>query len=205
MSENVLSLRLYKTPFSLAYWRTSARQLGDLRMLSLAAVFIALRALFSFLYVPLSPSLRVYFYFLVDGFGAMLYGPVVALFAGGLGDILGFIINPTGAYFPGYTLTAILVAFVNALFFYRTRISVVKIVLCKVVVNVFLYMGLNSLWNSIIYGKAFYVFLASSVVKNLVMLPLEIILLILLFRLMIPPLRRMRLVPPDLPEHISFI
>lgn len=38
----------------------------------------------------------------------MLFGPVVGGIMGGIGDILKFLIKPTGPYFFGYTLNAML-------------------------------------------------------------------------------------------------
>ena len=50
-------------------------------------------------------------------------------------DILGFILQPTGDFFPGYTLSTMAGVLVYALCFYRARITVLRIVLANLVVN----------------------------------------------------------------------
>ena len=69
----------------------------------------------------------------------------------------------------------------------------------------FFNMLLGSLWNSMMMGKAFYYYLAKSVVKNLVLLPLETALMVLIFRLMNPLLIHLRLIPENSSRHIPFL
>ena len=56
--------------------------------------------------------------------------------------------------------------------------------------------------NKILPGNAFWFYAAKSLVKNTIMIPIEVILLLILFRALSPMLRRMHLVPvePDGPS-----
>ena len=89
------------SPFSGSYWRTAARELQNLRMLTLAAIVVALRIVLSGLYIPLGDNLNIFFGYFVNGLGAAIYGPVVALLSGFATDILGYFVHPTGPFFPG--------------------------------------------------------------------------------------------------------
>ena len=146
--------RFFKTPFSPAYWRCAAGELSNIRILAVAALFMALDFVISSMFIPVGENLRIYFSFFVKALGCMIYGPVVGLVTGFAGDILGYFVHPNGAFFPGYTLTSMLSALTYALFFYRTKITVLKIFCCKLFINVFINIGLaverDAVWQGIL-------------------------------------------------------
>ena len=107
----------------------------------------------------------------------MLFGPVVGAVMGGMGDVIKFLMHPTGPFFPGYTLTALLSGLVYGVFFYRYSVSWSRCFLGKLFVNFFLNIVLNTLWSSILYGKGFWIILGPRIWKNLALLPVETILL----------------------------
>ena len=117
MYKNPESLTL-ASPFSRSYWRTALRELQNLRMLTLAAIVVALRIVLSGLYIPLGDNLNIFFGYFVNSLGAAIYGPVVALLSGFATDVLGYFVHPTGPFFPGYVLSTMLGSFFYALFFY---------------------------------------------------------------------------------------
>lgn len=196
---------LFSTPFSLSYWKTASSELKNLRMLAVAALFIGLRIVASAFFIPIGANLRIYFSFFVNALGSLIYGPVFALMTGFSADILDFMLHPTGAFFPGYVLSSMAGALVYALFFYRARITVLRVFLCKLSVNLFVNVGLGSLWSAILYEKGFYFYMAKSVVKNLTMLPIEVILLVLFFRMVLPVTQKTGLIPPLATKKIPLI
>ena len=149
-------------------------------------------------------NLKISFGFFLNALGSLIYGPFVGILTGFATDILGTIIHPIGPFFPGYTLTAMAGSFVYALFFYRARITVRRVVLCKLCVNLFVNVGLNCLWSAILYSKGYFYYLAKSLAKNLVMLPIEVVILLAFLRLMLPIVARAGLVPPQPTKHIPF-
>ena len=84
---------------------------------------------------------------------------------------------------------------VYGLFFYRARLSVARIALCKAVINVFVNILMGSLWSAMLFQKGYLYYLSKSVVKNLLLLPAEILLLVLLYQVLLPVLTRMKLIP----------
>ena len=54
----------------------------------------------------------------------MLFGPVVGGIMGGIGDILKFLIKPTGPYFFGYTLNAMLGPVIYGIFLLSSSDSI---------------------------------------------------------------------------------
>ena len=191
------------SPFSPGYWRTAARELKNLRMLTLAAIVVALRIVLSGFYIPLGDNLNIFFGYLVNGLGSAVYGPVAALLSGFAADILGYIVHPTGPFFPGYVLSTMLGSFVYALFFYRARITLPRVVLAKLTVNLAVNVGLGSLWSAIQYSKGYYYYLAKGLVKNLGLLPVEVLLLWLFLRAMVPVCVRIGLLPRQTRENTA--
>lgn len=183
------------SPFSRSYWRTALRELRNLRMLTLAAIVVALRIVLGGLYIPLGDNLNIFFGYFVNGLGAAIYGPVVALLSGFATDVLGYFIHPTGPFFPGYVLSTMLGSFFYALFFYRARITLPRIIGAKLTVNLLVNVGLGALWSAIQFSKGYYYYLVKSLVKNIGMLPIEVVLLWLFLRAMAPVCARNGLLP----------
>lgn len=183
------------SPLSPDYWKSAASEVKNPKMLALAALFIALNIVLASFFIPVGESLRIYFTFFVKALGAMIYGPVLALYTGFIGDILGYVIHPTGPFFFGYTISSMLGAMVYGLFFYRARIGVVRIAVCKLTVNLFVNVLLGSLWSAMLYGKGYYFYFVKSTIKNITLLPFEVLTLLVFFQIMIPILASTRLFP----------
>ena len=206
MQKNTMSSTLYRTPFSAAYWKQAAADAKNIRMLTLAALLIALRLILSNFYIPVAQGMNIYFGYLLNALGAAIYGPIMGIITGFVVDILGFILTPSQyGFFFGYTITAMAGSFLYALFLYRTRVSIVRIALAKTAVNVFVNILMGALWSSMLFSKGYLYYMARSVVKNVVMLPVEILLLYLFFQVMLPILSQMRLAPAQPGKRIPFI
>lgn len=177
--------------FSAAYWTCAAKEFRTVRSLIFAGLTIALGIALNLLKIPLGVSLRITPAFLAFVLGAAVFGPEVGLLAGLSYDLLGFFLFPSGVFFPGYTLSAMLEFFIYGLFLYRHRITVSRIFAAKFVVDFGVHVGLGALWSAALYGKAYYYYFVKSLFKNAVMLPIEVVALVLLFRVLLPVLSRL--------------
>lgn len=184
-----ISDRIEDSIFSHSYWRMAVNEKNKTNILAITAFMIALQIAMSSFFIPVGENLRIYFSFVTTAVSCLIGGPVLALCYGFIADNLGFVLHPLGAYFPGYTLTAMSGAFLYAIFFYHKRITVTRIFLCKLTVNLFVNVLMGSLWSAMIMGKAYYYYLAKSIVKNTLMLPIEVILLVSVFQLILPILQ----------------
>ena len=172
------------------YWRCAFGELKKLRILCLAAVMAGLIVAVELIYIPVGENLRIMFSFLLLALCGAISGPVVTAMVGVVSDILGAVIFPSGAFFPGYTLTAVVTSLLFALFLYRQRITVLRLACCKLSVNLFANVLLNSVWSSILMGKGYVYYLSKSIVKNALLLPIEILMLAFMFGALYPLLRR---------------
>ena len=84
-----------------------------------------------------------------------LLGAPAAMLVGGLGDLVGAHLFPQGAYFPGFTLTNVLVGLVCGLVLHKRKPTLLRVciaVICSMLIN----WLLNSLWLSILYTSRGY-------------------------------------------------
>ena len=193
---------MYAHPFSARYWRDAAGELRDLRKLVFAALMIAMCIVLAQIpSVPLFGGARVTWGFLARSVCAWVCGPVLGLLFAFAEDNLSFFLTGGGGYpyFPGYTLTTMLGVFTYALFFYRAPLTVRRIFCAKLLTNV-QNVVLGALWMAILNSNGafslatWYASASLSAVKNLIMLPVQTVLLALLFAALLPALRRAGLV-----------
>lgn len=187
---------------SMRYWGIAAGEMKKLNMIIFASMVIALSVIINSMFIPVGENLKIKFTFLVLSIGAMIYGPVVGIFAGAVLDTLSYIIMPSGVYFPGYTLSLMLSCLVYGLFFYRSQITVFKIFSAKFIINYFINVGLGSLWSSMLMGKGYIYYFTKSIVKNTLMLPIEVIMLVVLLQLTVPVLVRLGIVTEQKKDRI---
>lgn len=187
------------SPLTPAYWADARAQLKNVRMLTLAGIITAASiVLESFPIYLLGTSLKIYFSFLVISLGCYVYGPAVGILVGFANDTLGFLISSFGEpYFPGYLITAMLSGLIYGTLLYRQRITVLRLVVVRLVINYGSNVLLGSVWKAMLYGKGYYYYFTTGLVKNTTMLPIEVLLMVLMFQLALPALARSGLLPKE--------
>ncbi len=195
--------------FSKKYWREAAAQLKDTKMLTIAALIVALRVVVKFLKIPLAEGLSISLDAYVNSLGSVIYGPVAGLVVGAVSDILGCIVTgKMGQYFPPFALVEMSSSFIFGLFFWRRKVSFTSTMAAKFTVNLVCNILLTSVFNKwmyyIYYGleraEAYSIINGVRIAKNLVMFPLEATVIVVVFTAVLPVLARLRLVDPKLCE-----
>ena len=187
------------SPLTPAYWADARAQLKNVRMLTLAGIITAASiVLESFPIYLLGTSLKIYFSFLVISLGCYVYGPAVGILVGFANDTLGFLISSFGEpYFPGYLITAMLSGLIYGTLLYRQRITVLRLVVVRLIINFVSNVLLGSEWKAMLYGKGYYYYFTTGLIKNTTMLPIEVLLMVLMFQLALPALARSGLLPKE--------
>ena len=103
-------------------------------------------------------------------------------------DVLGASLFPSGPFFPGFTLTAVLNALVYGLLLYK-KPSVLRVVIVVVINQFGLSLFLTPLWLSILYDLPYWVTVVGRLYQIAILTAVEIAVNILLVRL-VPQLRR---------------
>ena len=175
-----------------------------LKLLVFAALMIAVtRALSLIPGIPIWHT-KLTWGFLARSVCALVCGPVLGLVFGFVEDILGFVLQPTGDFFPGYTLSTMAGVLVYALFFFRRRITVVNLVLANAVVNLLVNAAMGSVWSTMVRGGGYLGWFIPSLAKNLITILPKAAALYILFQALLPILRRMDLIPDQTEGRIRF-
>lgn len=193
-------MSLFKTPFSRAYWKESLKSFRSVRGMVFAALMVAACIVLSHFSVKVTESLSISFSFIARALCSLVYGPLGALAFGVVEDTLSFLLNSKGyPYFPGYALTTMLGCFTYALFFYRTKVTVLKIFLAKLLTNV-QNVFLGALWSAMLYSKGYLYYMTKSAVKNLISLPIYTLMLVVVFQALLPVMHKIGIIPDQLGE-----
>ncbi len=107
---------------------------------------------------------------------ATMFGPLAGALVGALGDFIGAILFPIGAYFPGFTLTAFLTGLVYGLFLKKSQ-NIPRIICAVLVDQLLLSFLLNTFWLSVWYSTPFLALLPVRLIQTAIMIPVQILLI----------------------------
>lgn len=139
------------------------------KIITLSALFIALILILkTFATFFLFGSTKFGFSFIPEVIGSAMLGPAVGAAIGGLSDILGLLIKQDGAYFPGFTLSAIIKCIIYGLFLYKKPKSLKNVIYAILSAMLLVDLGVNSLWINKIYGTK----ISAVFISKVVTLPL---------------------------------
>ncbi len=192
-------------PFSYSYWDCAFKELSSRFVIVFAANIIAARVVLDTFSIPFpfAESLYVSFHFLFDALGAYIYGPIVAILSSGITDILAYMISPKGPYYFPFTILEMLTSLIYALFLYKSKISVPRLLLSRLTVNFLINSILTPVLLYFMYGKSIFIYFVPRVIKNILIFPLEIFLLINFFRAILPLCRRFGIISKDTNSEVA--
>ncbi len=149
--------------------------------LVIIALLIAMEVILTRFLSIQTPFVRIGFGFLPIAIIGIMYGPIAAGGAYALGDLLGATLFPSGKFFPGFTLSAFLTGLVYGFFLKNRGDDFLRIVIAGLFV-VCIRVGLDTLWLSMLMGQSYMVLLPVRLLKGLIDIPLQIILIPLLWK-----------------------
>ena len=164
------------------YGKESAQTIKKPQTLAICAMLIAVNAVLGQFTLPLSESVRIGFGFVTVPVASMLYGPLVGCAMGMLQDVLSLMIKPTGGLIIALTLNAGMMGIVYAAFFYKMKLSFVKVLLAQSVVVCVINIILNSIALAPVVGNGMVGILPARLIKNIVMLPIQVMIMYLLLK-----------------------
>jgi len=157
--------------------------MGRTKTLVFVGLLIAMEVIFSRFLAFQTPILKIGFEFIPVAFAGIMFGPFIGGVTGALADIIGMMIFPTGgSYFPGFTLSAFIGGAVYGLFLHKKPVTLFNVAKSVVIIVFLVNIGLNTLWVSMLTGKAVSVLIIPRVYKNLIMLPIQTITIQLLWK-----------------------
>ncbi len=156
-------------------------RLKDVRVLTGAAMLLAVAVILSFFKISLTEVMEIRFSNIPVAVAGMLFGPGVGGVVGALSDLLGYVVRPTGPYFPGFTVSSALSGVIFGVIL-RKKLTLVRVVLACVIYQVAIGLLLTSLWLHVLYGAPFWTLVASRLPKELITLAFHVVVLTLLIR-----------------------
>ena len=159
-----------------ALFRDSMEEFKHVNTVTVMAMFAAISVVLGYFTLVLGDYLKIGFSTIANQFVYYLFGPVAGGLFGGALCILKYIIRPTGAFFPGFTISAMVGGVLYGCFLYKRPISFWRVLAAELTVSIICNMLLGTLWLSMLYGKAFMALLPMRVFKNIMMWPVNSIL-----------------------------
>lgn len=153
----------------------------------LAALLLAMSIVLSRFLSIKTPIVTIGFSFVPMMICAIWLGPKWTILISVLSDLIGATLFPFGSYFIGYTITAGVSGAIYGFLLYKKEEDsytdkqfVIRVILASILVTVIANIGLNTLWISITTGKAFMVLMTARIIKELIMIPIKIIVIVFL-------------------------
>lgn len=163
---------------------SSYQELKQARTITACAMFMAIAVVLRYFSLEVGNYIRISFSSVAAQFVYYLFGPVVGGMFGGAMDLLKYLIKPTGGFFPGFTIGAMIAGVLYGAVFYKRPLTLRRVLAAELLVAVVCNMLLGTLWLSMLYGKGFFVLLPMRIVKNLVMWPINSVMFYTLARTM---------------------
>lgn len=155
----------------------SIKHINKLKTLVICGLLIALNCVLAIYSLDIGGYLKIGFGFVTIPAVSLMFGPITGCIVGMVQDIVSFIVRPTGAYLPMFTIIPGISGMIYGMFFYKKKITFGKVFLAKLIITVFVNILLNSIAMAPIMSKGIAYYLPARIVKNLVALPFETIIL----------------------------
>lgn len=132
-----------------------------------------------------TPIVRIGFGFLPAALASIMFGPIWGGIMGAVSDILGMAIFPSGgAYFPGFTLSAFIAGVIYGAVLYKKPNTILRAAIAALIVTMIVDLGLNTIWLTMITGKAAVAIITPRLLKSAAMLPVQIVSINLVWRVL---------------------
>ena len=110
----------------------SALELKSVYGLAAAAMLLAIRVvlgLFANATLPMfGNTVKISAAFMPIAAAGAILGPIPAMLVGALGDVLSYLISPSGAYIPGFTISGALTGLIYGFAFYKNKVTIPRVI-----------------------------------------------------------------------------
>lgn len=151
----------------------SCKELKNVRSLVVAAMLIAAAVVLSFFSIQITQYVRIGFTTVANQLSALMFGPVVGSLGAALVDLIGYLIKPTGPFFPGFTISGLISGCIYGFMYYKKPLSIKRVFIAEAIVAIVVNLCLNTYWLSLLYGDAYMVLFPTRIVKQMIMVPVD--------------------------------
>ena len=149
------------------------KKLTNTKTLTAAAMLSALGIVLGFFKIPINQLIEIRFGALPIEMAGQLFGPAVAGVVGGITDIGGYLVKPTGPFFPGFTFSSIVGGIIFGLMLHNKKITFARVLATQVVYTIVVGIILNSYWLDVLYFQnGYFATIMARLPKELIMIPI---------------------------------
>lgn len=133
-----------------------------------------------------TPIVRIGFGFLPIALAGIMFGPIIGGFTAALADVFGMMLfsSAAGPYFPGFTISAFIGGAIYGLILHKKSKTIIRIALAVLLVRFFVDLGLNTVWISILYEKAWTAIIGARLIASLIIIPIQITMIYTVWRVL---------------------
>lgn len=158
-------------------------KLKETKTLAVAAMLVAIGIVLGFFKLPINQLIEIRFGSLPICMAGMMFGPVVGGVVGALVDIGGYLVKPTGPFFPGFTLSSLVGGVIFGLMLYNKKMTFLRVLASQIVYTIIVGIIMNSYWLNLLYLKNGYLAaIIARLPKELIMIPIYSVLIYSLFK-----------------------
>lgn len=157
------------------------QEMSKTKKMILSSLMITLSIVLSRFLSIKTPLLSISFAFVPTMLSGVWLGPKYTCAIAGISDIIGAILFPFGEFFIGFTISSVLSGLIYGAVLYKkqgeltAKQLIIRLIIVTILVTLFINTFLNTLWLVIMYDKAFFIVLGGRIIKELIMIPIEII------------------------------
>ena len=166
-------------------FKKQAKNMRSIQGIVSCGMFIALYIVLSFFNIRITENIEIRFAYLALAMAGCYGGPVMGATVGIASDILNMLLTAGkgSSFFFGFTVSYALLGFLFGMIFYEEKITVKKAV-AGAVCNFLIGISLNTIWLHMMYGMPLQPLFVSRLIKELIQLPVVVVLLYVVIRLL---------------------
>ncbi len=155
-------------------WIDSLREFKSLRNVVFCGMMAAIAIILGYVAtIRIGQYIRIGFSGLPNQVVDYLFGPAIGAIFGAALDVIKWFLQPTGDFFPGFTISAALGGIIYGFAFYKKNVTILRVFSAQLIVKIFVNICLNSLWLKMLYDQAILALLPGRVLSNVIMLPID--------------------------------
>jgi len=147
------------------------------KSIALMGILIAMAVIFARFLAYETTFLKVSFTFLPQSLIGMLFGPFWSGIGAAVADVVGMMLFPKAAYFPGFTVNAFITGVIYGYYYYKKEITWKRVLIATFLVTLVVNIFLTPLWLGLMYGVDLrnFAWWIPRLVKSVIFLPIQVI------------------------------
>lgn len=162
-------------------FRDSLREFRHVKTLCAVGMLGALAIIINGFTIAVGDFLKIGFSTECNVMTGCLFGPAAGMLFGAAMDLLKYFIHPTGPYFWGWTFDAALAGLIFGFGLYKKKITFWRVFTVRLINSLIINVFLGTYWLDVMYGKGFLALLPTRLVKNIVLVPIETMIFLIIY------------------------